>query len=459
MQSQFEDYRKTTEFLFSSELVKLEDEISSQSQRYEQEIMYIIQAKDKFYSDMMVAKDAKIMALIEGSDLQSIMQKHELDMELVRKDHAKEIERIKSDQETESKNIIALLQRQNVSLESKCDKLQAHLKILEGRMKELMATIESKNKTIAEKDELAVKVELDHQSQLSDINAKINQLSQEKEHLRHKVIRLNLDARGEGENSIQNMLKRITRETSELHRDFDELGSKYESLLTENQTLNKKLKDKEKLTQFLESEIKKRSEEYLGMTKTFEDFLEGRARQARKERSKRLAKLAAQSSPETSHSQLANANAGNEVAKKSGSQSSLNAFNKTQKVLKVHIPDKVESIKDVTSTLYGQAELDRGFTYLKRFKNLSKAFATGDFRMIPQGEPVGDKNMPGPWQKTALYSKLEETNVNFTKLYKETPHSMLPLSTKSSLYKSNDQQVSRTKVFILFINLYHIIIE
>lgn len=161
MQTQFEDYRKTTEFLFSAELVKLEDELTSQAQRFEQEIMYVVQAKDKFYSDLMVAKDAKIMALIEGSDLQSMMQKHELDLEGLRKEHAKEIERVKSDQETESKNIIALLQRQNVSLESKCDKVQSHLKVLEGRMKELMTTIDSKNKTISEKEEYIIKTETD----------------------------------------------------------------------------------------------------------------------------------------------------------------------------------------------------------------------------------------------------------------------------------------------------------
>jgi hypothetical protein len=46
---------------------------------------------------------------------------------------------------------------------------------------------------------------------MNDMSDKINTLSQEKEHLRHKVIRLNLDARGEGENTIPNMLKRITR--------------------------------------------------------------------------------------------------------------------------------------------------------------------------------------------------------------------------------------------------------
>ena len=44
-----------------------------------------------------------------------------------------------------------------------------------------------------------------------EANTRISILSQEKEHLRHKVIRLNLNAKGEGENSIENMLKRITR--------------------------------------------------------------------------------------------------------------------------------------------------------------------------------------------------------------------------------------------------------
>jgi hypothetical protein len=78
MQAQFDEYRITTEMLFNVEMVKLEEEISSQASRYEQEIMYVIQAKDKFYLDMMVTKDAKIMGLIEGSDLQSIMQKHEM---------------------------------------------------------------------------------------------------------------------------------------------------------------------------------------------------------------------------------------------------------------------------------------------------------------------------------------------------------------------------------------------
>lgn len=114
------------------------------------------------------------------------------------------------------------------------------------------------------------------------------------------MIRLNLDARGEGENSIQNMVKRITRETADLRAEFDDTGAKYDGLLSENQTLIQKLKEREKMVKFLETEMRRRSDEFQAMvntfwiktkTKTFEDFLEGRARQARKEQVRRLAKL------------------------------------------------------------------------------------------------------------------------------------------------------------------------
>jgi hypothetical protein len=161
MQNHFEDYRKTSEFLFNAELIKLADELTTQATKYEAEILYIVQAKDKFYSDLMVSKDAKIMSLIEGSDLQSLMQKNELDLENLRKEHTKEIERVKTDQEIESKNIISLLQRQNVNLETKCDKIQSHLKIMEGRMKELLTTIDQKNKVITERDEFILNTEIE----------------------------------------------------------------------------------------------------------------------------------------------------------------------------------------------------------------------------------------------------------------------------------------------------------
>ncbi len=81
--AQFDEFRGSAEYLFNIEVSRLEEELSTQAARYQQEIIYIIQAKDKFYADMMIAKDAKIMSLIEGSDMQTLIQKHELVTRLV----------------------------------------------------------------------------------------------------------------------------------------------------------------------------------------------------------------------------------------------------------------------------------------------------------------------------------------------------------------------------------------
>jgi hypothetical protein len=74
--------------------------------------------------------------------------------------------------------------------------------------------------------------------------------------------------------------------------------------------------------------------------------------------------------------------------------------------------------------------------YLKRFKNLSKAFATGDFRPLANVEQQVDQH-GGPWQKTPLYSKLEDTSLAIAKLYHEDS-SIAPTSTsawtKTQLY-------------------------
>ena len=82
-------------------------------------------------------------------------------MDTLRKEHSREVERIKTDQDSERKNLITLLQRQNVSLETKCEKLQHHCRSVEVKIKELMITIEQKNKSIAEKEEFKYKSELE----------------------------------------------------------------------------------------------------------------------------------------------------------------------------------------------------------------------------------------------------------------------------------------------------------
>ncbi|KAJ3185445.1 hypothetical protein HDU87_000066 [Geranomyces variabilis] len=398
MQSQFDEYRTTSEFLFNTEAAKLEDELSSQAARYEQEIMYVIQAKDKFYADMMIAKDAKIMSLIEGSDLQNLMQKHEMDMEGLRKTHAREIDQLKTSQESEQKSLVSLLQRQNLSLESKCEKLQSHLKTLETRIRDLVNTVEAKNKTINDRDEARARSEMDFARKIEDVNAKMGELMQEKEHLRHKVIRMALDAKGEGHNSIENMLKRISRETNDLRYDYESMSVKYNSMISDNQLLTKRLKEKEKFVEFLEKEVSRRTEEFTNMTRTFEDFLASRAKQARKDRAKRLMKLHGVA-PEDDPSEWPQRK--HDYVDRNG-------------ILKAQIPDKRGLATGV------KPHPIPATPYLRRFKTLSRAFASGDFRLVPTAEAGSNPdNMPGNWQQSPLYAKLEAANTAAARFYRE----------------------------------------
>ena len=116
---------------------------------------------------------------------------------------------------------------------------------------------------------------------MDDINKKLSVIALEKETLRHKVIRLSLEVKGEGENTIQNMLKRVNRETKGLFTEFHELADKHDALVDEHHLTTRKLRERERLVAFLENEVERRNAEFLTMTKTFEEFLDGRARESR----------------------------------------------------------------------------------------------------------------------------------------------------------------------------------
>ncbi|TPX32089.1 hypothetical protein SmJEL517_g04756 [Synchytrium microbalum] len=406
MQAQFEEFRVTSEFVYNTDMDKLADAIKSQSQRYEHQLLYVIQAKDKFYSDMMVAKDAKIMSLIEGSDMQSIMQKHEMEMEAMRKEHIREIDRVRQEQDSEQKSLVSLLQRQSANLEAKCDKLQQHSKALESRLRDMMTTVENKNRLIAEKDEVKAQQDSEFSTKIEDASRKMRLLTQEKEHLRHRIIRMNLDARGEGDNSLDSMVKRLTRETAGLQSLYDDLASKYETTLAAEQVATRRAKEKAKLVEYLEKECARRNAEYQSMVRTFEEFLQRRAKQGRDDATRRSRLL-------SGIHETSNTSKPDFMADPKG-------------ILKAHIPKPGDAspsmVSPTNSTALDKSELERGYTYLRRFKTLSRAFATGDLRAVHlPGAPPSAESIPGPWQKIPLYKQLEDVSLAVAKIYEPPP--------------------------------------
>ncbi|TPX34426.1 hypothetical protein SeMB42_g07324 [Synchytrium endobioticum] len=434
LQAQFEEYRVTSEFVYNTDMAKLADAIKSQGQRYEHQLLYVIQAKDKFYSYMMVAKDAKIMSLIQGSDMQSIMQKHEMETEALRKEHLREIDRVRQEQDSEQKSLVALLQRQSANLDAKCDKLQQHAKALESRLRDMMATVETKNRQLVEKEEVRLQQELDFTNKWEDAQRKNKLLTQEKEHLRHRIIRMNLDARGEGDNSLDSTVKRLTRETARLQSLYDDLASKYETTLAAEHVATKRAKEKEKVVDYLEKECARRTAEYQSMVRTFEEFLQRRAKQGKDDAARRM-RLHSSSIP--------------------ANPAKLDGITDSKGVIKAHIP-KLEDAPAQTaifnqSNAMQRSELERGYTYLRRFKTLSRAFATGDLRAVhlPGASPSAE-SIPGPWQKIPLYKQLDSVSLAIAKIYEPlgagVVHNGGPDVVSTSMTGVGDDSIIRKKI-------------
>ena len=83
------------------------------------------------------------------------------------------------------------------------------------------------------------------------------------------------------------------------------------------------------------------------------------------------------------------------------------------------------------------AELDRGFAYLRRFKTLSHAFQTGNYRQLANlpATIAVDQTIVGDYGKIPLYSKLEEPLLKTPRL-----HSEHQLDAEAATYKSSEVQ-------------------
>lgn len=273
MQALFDEYRKTSSFLLNIEVSKLEDELMNQSLRYEHEITFIVHSKDKFYADMMVNKDAKIMSLIEGSDLTALLEKHEAELEAMRRECTLELQRFKTQQENEQTRIIALLQRQNSVLETKTEKLTTHIKNLDTRLRDLTAILEQKTKIILQKEEEHVNLVGLHHKEITQEKERYSMVFQEKENLRHKIIRMKMESRGAGKFSVQHMISKLNKESCDIAKQHADLLDQHEKMNIQMKKLDVKNRESRRIIENLNSEVKKRTNEYNSVVSVFESLI------------------------------------------------------------------------------------------------------------------------------------------------------------------------------------------
>jgi hypothetical protein len=240
LQTQFEEYRRTAEFLFQTEARKLEDKLRAQTDKYEEEIRYIVRAKDLHFDLMMTAKDAKILNLIEGSDLQNILVRHEQELEQTRRAHVDDLEAMRVRTEAASREAIQALHRELAGQRLAEDKLRMQVGQLEEQLRAASDLADRRAGQEQEREARHLEELAQQQRLLSDAHAAAEKLNQEKQDLRHRIVRLTFESKGDADETLPNLVKRMSLETAALKAKLGTQSGKLESAVQQLKQLQSK---------------------------------------------------------------------------------------------------------------------------------------------------------------------------------------------------------------------------
>eukprot|EP00698_Gefionella_okellyi_P010346 TRINITY_DN2679_c0_g2_i1.p1 TRINITY_DN2679_c0_g2~~TRINITY_DN2679_c0_g2_i1.p1 ORF type:complete len:637 (+),score=142.24 TRINITY_DN2679_c0_g2_i1:57-1967(+) len=279
LQSQFDEYRTTAEFLFNTEAAKLEDKLNMQMLKYDLELKYIIKQKDQLYDEMLTAKDAKIMSLMEGLDFATLAQKHDQEMDVERRAHAKELEALDLTHQSALRKLAQQYQRELSAQERALDKAKAQVKTLDARFSEASEQLNQRDRLLDEKERTHTKLSEKWQKIFEEDHKRIESLMQERERLRHRIVRLQLHKRSDQDTSIDAVVQRLGVNTTELTEKYSALTERLDATSAENVLLTERLREEKRKNLVQEHEFAKARTDLVRLSAAFESFLQAKARE------------------------------------------------------------------------------------------------------------------------------------------------------------------------------------
>ena len=241
MQSQFEEFRRLAEHLFSIEAKQLEHKLHTQVSSYEEELRYVVLSKDRDYDQMVKAKDAKIMSLIEGTDFNAILIKHAMELQQSRQRHVEAVATLRREWKVISRKDKAAMEAIISDRDADIEALKHRIETAEERHRHLQESVEAQRTSMQERQERRDDEYRDKAWEIEKLNKKCKHLVQIKLNLRHQVLKMKLDATGGYNESLVSLVNRLKSEIDKLHLDHESLQQQYGTVALERTTLRKKL--------------------------------------------------------------------------------------------------------------------------------------------------------------------------------------------------------------------------
>ena len=110
--------------------------------------------------------------------------------------------------EAQQKKVITDLHRELASQELVVEKLRNRIEELEDKVQDTLAYAEGYQQQLSEKEKAHLEALREGQRQLELAHEGAEKLNQEKQNLRHKLVRLAAKAKGQDNDSLPNMVKR-----------------------------------------------------------------------------------------------------------------------------------------------------------------------------------------------------------------------------------------------------------
>ena len=279
LQSQFDEYRATAEYLFNAEAARLEDKLNAQMIKYGQEIQFITKMKDQAYDEMLSMKDAKIMSLIEGSDFSNLAEKHVQELAQMEQRMLREVDRQKRKQEDETALLVSEMDQRYASLRADAQNSLQQISILKEKLAQSTSVIRNKQAELEDGSKKHTAEVKTLNSQLNVARNQVEALSQEKARLRHKVARMKLELSGEGSETYESVVKRLASKTATLSLEQDVMMSKYDEMKEVEKNLREQNLQLSQSQLYHTLELNKLREQNEQTVRTLEAFLHYRAKE------------------------------------------------------------------------------------------------------------------------------------------------------------------------------------
>ena len=187
------------------------------------------------------------------------------------------VEDIRHQMELQAKRDHAELTQLVATQEQEIERVAQANSELHGQLRQLHEQLDAFKGKQREIEEEHLKALQKKQNELHRADTRLERMNQKNQDLRHRLVTIKIEAKGDSDESITSLLRRLNLESLSLKETYDEMKEKNDEIEAELKALRRKNILQTKQSTLMNHELRRRTEELRKLGQTFESFLQQKA--------------------------------------------------------------------------------------------------------------------------------------------------------------------------------------